>query len=102
MISTYDAVDLSAFLKRIRKATLSFVTSVCPSSVRSERMVVFVTKVTVAVVVAVIFNFSAMVATLTKAAIDFLVTVVTLVTKVTKVSMVIFDIMITKAISPRW
>lgn len=62
-------------------------------------MVVSVTKVTAAVhvAVAIIFNFSAMVAMFTKAAIDFLVTVVTNVTTVTKVSMVTYAIMITKA-----
>jgi hypothetical protein len=63
-------------------------------------MVVFVTKVTVAV--PVIFNFYATVAMFTKATIDFLVTVVTLVTKVTKASMVTFAITITKATSVRW
>jgi hypothetical protein len=67
-------------------------------------MVVSVTKTTAAVDVdvAVIFNFSAMVAMFTKAAIDFLVTVVTNVTTVTKVSMVTFSIVITKATIHRW
>jgi hypothetical protein len=67
-------------------------------------MVVSVTKTTAAVdvAVAVIFNFSAMFAMFTKAAIDFLVTVVMLVTRVTKVSMVTFAIMFTKATISRW
>jgi len=53
-------------------------------------MVVSVTKATavVNVAIAVILNFSAMVAMFTKAAIDFLVTVVLLVTTVTNFSMV--------------
>jgi hypothetical protein len=66
-------------------------------------MVVCVTKATVAVVVAVavIFNFSTMVAMFTKAAIDFLVTAVMLVITVIKVSMVTFVIVITKVTIPR-
>jgi hypothetical protein len=67
-------------------------------------MVVCVTKATADIYVAitVIFNFSAMVAMFTKAAIDFLVTVVSNVTTVTKVSMVTFALLITKATIPRW
>ena len=59
------------------------------------------TSVDVNVAVGVIFNFSAMVAMFTKAAIDFLVTVVMQVTTVTNVSMVTFAIVITKATIPR-
>jgi hypothetical protein len=72
--------------------------SLCPSvgnnSARNERMVVFITKVTVAV----IFTFFSMVAMFNEAAIDFLVTVA----KVTKGLKVTFTGTITTATSIHW
>lgn len=99
--------SIQRLLKTNKKLTISFITCVCPpiwnNSARAKCMVVSGTKATVAVVVAVavIFNFSTMVAMFTKAAIDFMVTAVMLVITVIKVSMVTFVIVITKVTIPR-